>query len=557
MTVWRSPCKTFSSAVCELWGHVVTLRQSISMLIACFCLSPIAVAQKDFPSPSTSQPSTTAEHTQDFTEIVVPITSVKITGSLKLGMSGKPVPGLGLKAGFGTGFCLDAKCAFIVTNYHVAVTTRTGKIEREKIVQRYLATGPHDQGATPNDIPNMGSFPYATKRDLAIFELQRPLPHHHGLTFSLDELEVGQEVDIYGYPKGPISPFRTLTRFPAKFKGPTTAGLLAFDYQLSVNQPIPRGGSSGGIVVDRKTEKIVGILSGSTETTAGAVSIQTLVDFVAKVQPFLAQRVFPATKEISPVSGDFYPKFVPPPSDRLFHHRPEEPFEVGVLRQQAQLLADSIRNFIAVQSFEWGSGDKDPDVQAAYEIRVIDGVQRFRSYPDGKKEFEEVPFPLRNGFVVPATEWSQLPKMVGTDFRLKVNQAPDIVVNERRMKVFQYYASVEDNLCPMAPVEDFGFFIVSKTVAVACYGEVWTDEKLNIIRISERLELAEKLKAVKGWEDLHVVLTYGWLNRADEPPRIVPLTIYTEARYKKHIFWCRGHFTDYHVFNVRARLIIN
>jgi hypothetical protein len=147
--------------------------------------------------------------------------------------------------------------------------------------------------------------------------------------------------------------------------------------------------------------------------------------------------------------------------------------------------------------------------------------------------------------------------MVGTDFRLKVHQAPDIVRNKRRMKVFQYYASIEDNLCPMQPVEDFGFFTVSKTVAVACYGEVWTDEKLNIIRISERLELSEKLKAFRGWEDIYVVLTYGWLERADEPPWLAPLTIYTEARYKKHIYWCRGHFTDYSVFSVRATLVKN
>jgi hypothetical protein len=210
-----------------------------------------------------------------------------------------------------------------------------------------------------------------------------------------------------------------------------------------------------------------------------------------------------------------------------------------------------------VQSFAWGSGDKDPDVQAAYEVRVIDGVQKFRSYPDGKKDLEDIPFPLRNGFVNPTDEWSKLPKMLGTEFRLKVHQSPDIVVNERRMKVFQYYASVEDDLCSLAPVEDFAFFAVSKKVVVACYGEVWTDEKLNLIRISERLELSEKLKAFKGWEDLHVVLTYGWLSRADEPPRIVPLTIYTEARYGKHILWCRGHFTDYRVFDVQARLIIN
>jgi hypothetical protein len=537
----------------------VALRKIIPILIACSCLSRIAVAQKA-PSPSTTQPSAKVEHTQDFSETVVPITSMKITPSLKLGMAGNLEPNLGINAKFGTGFCLDTSCNFIVTNYHVAITARPDKIQKEKIVQRYFATGPHDEGATPNSIPSLGVFGYATKRDLAIFELQRSLPHHHGLSFDLDELQVGQEVDIYGYPKGGISPFRTLTRFPAKFKGPTTSGLLAFDYELSAGQNIPRGGASGSIVVDRKTEKVVGILSGTTETAAVAVSIQTLVEFVTKVQPFLAHRIFPATEEISPVSADLYPKFVPPRSDRL-QQRPEEPYEVRVLRQKAQLLADSIRNFIAVENFAWGSGDRDPDVEAAYEVRVVDGEQRFRSYPEGKKEIDEVPpprMPRSGGSVTPVDEWSELPKMVGTEFRLKVHQAPDLVVNDRRMNVFQYYASNEDNLCPMQPFDDFGFFVVRhKTVSVACYGEVWTDEDMNIIRISERLDLSEKLKAYHGWEDYHVVITYGLLKRGNEPPELIPQTIYTEGRYKKKkIYWCRGNFTDYRVFRVRARLVV-
>jgi len=110
-------------------------------------------------------------------------------------------------------------------------------------------------------------------------------------------------------------------------------------------------------------------------------------------------------------------------------------------------------------------------------------------------------------------------------------------------------------LCPFEPVEDFGFFIISKTVAVACYGEVWTDEDANIIRMSEHLELSDKLKTYRGWEDSQVVLTYGWLKRANDSPRLVPLTIFTEARYKKHVYWCRGHFADYRVFSVQARLI--
>ncbi len=508
------------------------------------------------------------EHGQDFSEIVVPLTSVKITSSVKLDLSGKLGPKFGIEADLGTGFCLDAVCRFIATNYHVAMTAPTHKIKGEKIIQRYLATGPDDEGATVNYIPNVGLLAYAKKRDLAIFELRRPLPHHHGLTFSLDELQVGQEVDIYGYPKGTSNPIRKLTRFPATFKAYSTSGLFAFDYQLSDGKPIRIRGASGGIVVDRKTEKIVGILNETTETTALAVPVQTLVDFVSKVQPFLAQRIFPTTKEVSPVSADIYPKFVPPPDlytkfvptlTHVLQHRPQEPPEVTALRQKAQLLADSMRNFIAVQTFAWGSGDKEPSAEAAYEVRIIDREQRFRRYPDGKKDLREVPFPRLNGWTLPSDEWSQLPKMVGTEFRLKVHQAADVIVGGRRMKVFQYYSSVEDDLCPFMPVEDHIFFTVGKVVPVACYGEVWTDVDTTIIRMSEHLELSNKLKEYKGWEEYQVVLTYGWLNRANEPPRLVPLTTLTLSRHKKDkaVYWCRSQFIHYQMFTARARIIPN
>jgi len=537
------------------------LREIIPILIACSCLSPVTAAQAALTS-STIPPL--LEDTQDFSEIVVPITSVKFTPSVKLGITGKPGPNLDVEAGFGTGFCLDSACRFIATNYHVAMGTRTHKIKGEKIFRRFLATGPQDKDATANALPNGAVLPFAIKRDLAIFELRRSLPHHHGLTFSLDELEVGQQVDIYGYPKGIINPIRKLTRFPATFKAPTTSGLLAFDYQS--DKPIRMGGASGGIVVDRKTEKIVGILNGTTETMAVAVPVQTLVEFVSKVEPFLAQRIFPTGNSVSPVPADLYPKFGPSPdhnpkfvpvrSDGL-QHRPEETPEVKLLRSKAQLLADSMRNYIAVQSYEWGSGNKEPAALAEYEVRVIDGFQRFREYPEGKKELEEILWPRLNGWVNPSDDWTKLPKMVGTEFRLKVQQAPDVIVNQQRMKVFQYYASIEDDLCGFRPLLDLGFFTVDKAVKTACYGEVWTDEDTNIIRISEHLELSDKLKAYRGWEESQVVVTYGWLSRADEPHRLVPLTFFTNGRYGKHVHWCRGQFTDYRIFGSEVRVVAN
>jgi len=53
------------------------------------------------------------------------------------------------------------------------------------------------------------------------------------------------------------------------------------------------------------------------------------------------------------------------------------------------------------------------------------------------------------------------------------------------------------------------------------------------------------------------VLTYGWVQRTKENSWLVPLTIFTEAREKKHVYWCRGQFTGYQMFDARARLLSN
>lgn len=496
----------------------------------------------------------TQDQSRDLGETVVPITSLKVSACLKLGDTGKVRPEIGLGATFGTGFCLDAACRFIATNYHVAVAARIEKIQGQKVVQRYCATGPTDEAATANFIPNAGVFAFTSKRDLALFELQRPLPHHHGLPFSLDELQTGEGYEIFGYPKGAAGAELRLTRFQVRFKAATTSGLLAFEFR-SPEEAERVAGVSGGIVLDPRTKKVVGVLSGTSQNVALAVSAQALADFVTKAQPFMAQTLFPGRQAISPLAADIHPKygeFVDRGSDGVPRHRPEEPAEVRRLRQSAQLLADNIRDFIAVQSFAWGSGNSEPNVEARYEIRVIGGVQWFRSYPDGEKEFEagRVPYPQRAAWVLPGDEWSKLPKMIGTEYQLKVHQWPDAVMKNEPIKVFQYYASAEDNLCPFEAVTDFGLFTRSKAVAAACYGEVWTDAEMNIIRISKRLELPKEFG-----EDVGAVVTYGWLDQANGPRRPVPFTIYVESRQRKHSYWCRGNFTDYRMFSVGARLL--
>jgi len=67
----------------------------------------------------------------------------------------------------------------------------------------------------------------ALRRDLAIFELRHSLPHHHGVPFRLDDLQVGQQVAILTYAKETSSPLRSLRQSHGTFKGQTTTGLLA------------------------------------------------------------------------------------------------------------------------------------------------------------------------------------------------------------------------------------------------------------------------------------------------------------------------------------------
>jgi hypothetical protein len=471
----------------------------------------------------------------DFSETVIPLTELKI--------------GLGIEVKFGTGFCLDSACRFIATNYHVAAQSEPKKIRGQRVVERYLATGPEDEGATLNASSSVHPMKFTLNRDLGIFELLHPIPKHHGLAFSLDDLQEGQQVDIYAFPKASISPIRKLTRFSGTFKGETATGLLAFDYTLSDEKTI-RPGASGGIVVDRKTKQIVGVLNGidaDGDLIATAVPIQSLAEFVRTVRPFLAANVFPSMRSVSPFPGELYPKLLLNAHTRDFRSA-EESYEVQILRSKAQLLADSMRNFIAVQTYAWGSGDKEPTIQAAYEVRIIDGKQQFRLYPEGKKELREVPLPLSGG-ISPGDVWSDSPGMVGTTLRLNIRQAPDAIVNGRAIKVFQFNASSEDDVCSWGTVSDFGLFTIAKAGSVGCYGEVWTDEDTNIIRISQHYEMRG------NWKDYQDVVTYGWLNRADEPPRRIPLTMSAQAQYKNHTYWCRGQFTHYREFAARVRLV--
>lgn len=508
-------------------------RYPILTLFTCWLLPALAFAQKPIQPAATQAP--------DFSNTVFPLTTMKFYG---------PV----IRGEFGTGFCLDPACRFIGTNYHVAIEAKPKKIGGERVVREYLATSVDDEGAVLN-LSASGEHPlkFTPARDLAIFELSHALRHHNGAQFTIENLEIGDEVEIYTYPKEGINPFRSLRKFDAKFNGETASGLLVFGYDLSSGKRI-RPGASGGIVVESRTQRIVGVLSSiatNGEAIALAVPIQSLVDFVSKVQPCLAQEIFPPTNGIPENSADMLPKFLPPASSHSLEHRHAEPPQVAMLRSNAQQLADSIRNFLAVQTFAWGSGNRPPAAEAAYEVRVADGYQQFRKYPNGKRYQTDVPLADLNRDISTGGDWAGLPQMVGTQLGLKIHQADDAVMDNRRLKVFQYWADREDALpeCQFLTIADFELFSIKKVSTNACYGEVWTDEELNILRMSLHLELLGK------WRDYQTVVTYGQVHLPDGTLRFVPITVSAQATYNKKLYWCRGRFMNYKVFSIRTRMV--
>ena len=200
--------------------------------------------------------------------------------------------------------------------------------------------------------------------------------------------------DIYAYPFN-WNPKRGLVHWHGKFIGKTRQGLLAFSYE----EGRVRGGASGGIVVDSKTKKIVGILNGVGEgkdRIALAVPVKELSGFVTRAQPYLQATLFPKTVFVSPVASDLYPPYVWPRAENL-SQRPVEPPEVVRLRLAAQHLADSMSNFTATETFAWGRDNREPEVTDAYETLILDGWQRWRRQGN-KKFYDNVPFPAPERF---------------------------------------------------------------------------------------------------------------------------------------------------------------
>ncbi len=485
----------------------------------------------------------------------------------------------------GTGWCLDPGCGFVVSNYHVAVALGSApKIYGEKVLGVQLASSPTDDGAVwmPSVLRPMR---YSPIRDIAIFQLDQQLARKgmHGIPFSIHHLQTGERVTIYAYPKG-----ESLIKISGTFTGEVNGGVLDFRVGESADGRILRGGTSGGLVINQKNQA-VGLLFGVGKDRATAVPIWSLADFVKSIRPRLYAELFPegvdrpdapvglsASAEPRSVDQDSeaaaggmnpksvlpdtylryeFDKFIPPfPRSKVLvlAHRTEEAPEIQTLRKKAQLMADGMNNFIALQIATFG-GDNVHTVVSRVETRVVYGKLTFQRWPDGTVETGESVNPAPMGIML-GDEWKGLPYTVGTALRLKIQEGPDRQIRGYRVRVFQYEGTREDRACICSSDGYFILFHRRWTGAVACHGEVWTDENFNILRIRE--QDSEFPESKTFMRELHLSVIYGWYEGPEGERQLVPTSILEQSKVDDgHVYWYRGDFAHYHMFTSSVKLI--
>ena len=514
-------------------------------------------------------------------EIVVKIVSQNI--DLK-----ESLKHFGLALNFGTGYCFgQAKCDYILTNHHVA--DRAGSplwINGVKVLRTYDATGPQDKDAVWTRSANGHLFKMAPVRDIAIYRLDHPIKGKHGIPFFPGQLQDGENLEVYGHPRG-----GKLLMIETTFFGEGGDGLLYLKAKAG-NEVNVAPGISGSLVVNGRNQA-VGLVQGiSKNGIVAVVPVWSLADFVKSVLPSkytetlsgeeIGKLYRPGDATIVPIDFDSeseaLAKEVGPEEgvsprpvlsenclwngiDRTLDgvvgdfansdHRTRIPESESVrtLRKNAEVMLEQTDDLLAVGTSS-AFGGHDPEISIQYQLRMADGNEEL--IRDGKK-IKRLFSSIDNGIGLEGG-WSEFPRRIGSEVNLFIQQADDLVLPAWGMvKVFRYEGKTEDGVAQM---EYDTYYLpglhTTKVITVPIRGEVWTDENLNILRIHEELDAPPS----KKWIKVHSSILYGWLDMQEGVRKLVPTAIIvTGERTDNHQrYTTLTRITNYHQFTVSVRI---
>jgi hypothetical protein len=111
------------------------------------------------------------------------------------------------------------------------------------------------------------------------------------------------------------------------------------------------------------------------------------------------------------------------------------------------------------------------------------------------------------------------------------------VVEGHGLRVFRYQAAAEDGVCFIRYRQRNVLSSHDYRFQVGCRGEVWTDLDLNIVRVTQELEIPRGKTAMRL---LQLSVLYGWFDR-----KLVPVDLLVRATIAGQLCTAQAHFSNY------------
>ena len=416
----------------------------------------------------------------------------------------------------GTGWCGDTACTLVVTSYHVNAAVHPTVVGGHAVLSTYESTGSADEGSRSVTTAYGKEMRLNPARDVAVLRMA-------STSITADEV-----VHLHD-----IAPSETATllgcggaEWPLRFER-VVEEMLWFSFLAS--QPAQLAGCSGSPIVD-SGGAVVGMLSqiGSNGTVL-AVSPQEIAAAIHHTAGIVAPDHTP--NPVLPASALYNGLGVPFPTlprvpVALISRHPEST-SIQSLRASAQQMVAAMSNLQAVQTLHFRTSGK-PEIVWRHRLQVDNNAVVFVSLATGR-ESSEAGWPPHRRATSPGVEWRDLPRILGSPPKLRIEQGGQHQAQGKVVNVFRYEARPEDGVCRVG-------YGRRHIYTVSCRGEVWAEEDNRILRITQELDAPYST----NMRLFQLAVLYGEFDG-----RMVPASMVVRADIDGHPTETIAEFTDY------------